>query len=111
MNFLIQKRLACESLPVTLVFSDASDIAVGAFTVETNEKVFHKAWSKHECAQSSTWRELKAIQLALKSYACSFVGKSLLWHTDNQNCVKLVQRGSTKITSPKLSAVYFFKVC
>ena len=54
------------------MFSDASDIAAGAFTVENNEKVFYKAWSKHECAQSSTWRELKAIQLALESYACSF---------------------------------------
>ena len=54
-------------------------------------------------------RELKAIQLALESYACPFMGKSLLWHTDNQNCVKLVQRGSTKITSPKLSAVFFFQ--
>ena len=54
LNLLNQKRLACESLPVTLVFSDASDIAAGAFTVETNEKVFHKAWSKHEYAQSST---------------------------------------------------------
>lgn len=46
---------------------------------------------------SSTWRELKAIDFALESFASYFVGKRLLWHTDNQNCVKIVQKGSTKI--------------
>lgn len=38
---LNQKRLIQDSLPVTFVFSDASDIAAGAYTVEVNEKIFH----------------------------------------------------------------------
>lgn len=42
---LNQKRLIQDSLPVTFVFSDASDIAAGAYTVEVNEKIFHKTWS------------------------------------------------------------------
>ena len=64
------------------MFSDASDIAAGAFTVETNEKVFHKAWSKHECAQS---------------------------YTDNQNCEKIVQRGSRKLHLQNLALSIFSK--
>ena len=107
MSVLNQKSFVQDSLPVTLVFSDASDIAAGAFTVEFNEKNFHKAWSKYESMMSSTWRELKAVQLALESFAGSFVGKSLLWHTDNQNCVKIIQRGSTKVHLQELSFSIF----
>lgn len=41
---------------------------------------------------SSTWRELKAVQLALDSFSGNFIGKNVLWHTDNQNCVQIVQK-------------------
>lgn len=92
------------------MFSDASDITAGAYTVEVNEKIFHKTWSKYESVMSSTWRELKAIQLALESFAGAFMGKRLLWHTDNQNCVKIVQRGSTKIHLQKLALDIFSKI-
>lgn len=79
------------------------------FTVEVNEKIFHKTWSKHESVMSYTWRELKAIQLAVELFAGAFIGKRLLWHTDNQNCVKIVQRGSTKIHLQKLALDIFSK--
>lgn len=78
------------------MFSDASDIAAGAYTVEVNENFFHKTWSKQESVMSSTWRELKAIQLALESFAGAFMGKRLLWHTDNQNCVRLYKEAVQK---------------
>jgi hypothetical protein len=107
LSVLNHKSFVQDSLPVTLVFSDASDIAAGAFTVEFNEKVFHKAWSKYESMMSSTWRELKAVQLALESFGSSFVGKSLLWHTDNQNCVTIIQKGSTKVHLQELAFSIF----
>ena len=48
-----------------IVYSDASDHAGAAYTVEVNEHIFHMTWSEHERGLSSTWRELKAIEQAL----------------------------------------------
>ena len=79
-----------------VVFSDASDVAAGAFTVEICNKVFHRMWEKHEAKMSSTWRELKAIELALLSFKDDLTSKSLKWFTDNQSCVKIIQSGSMK---------------
>jgi hypothetical protein len=39
-----------------------------------------------EKVQSSTWREMKAIELALSSFKDQFQGKTIKWFTDNQNC-------------------------
>lgn len=98
------KRLIAESLPSVLVFSDASNVAAGAYTVEVDEKIVHHTWSESESLMSSTWRELKAIDLALNYFAASLSGKAVRWHTDNQNCVTIVQKGSTK---PHLQSLAF----
>lgn len=79
-----------------MIYSDASSLAAGAFSVEVESKIFHKMWTLEESVQSSTWRELKAIELALISYKTSFSGKVIKWFTDNQNCVKIVNTGSMK---------------
>ena len=104
------RRLIQGNLPFTLVFSDASNVAAGAYTVEMNDKIFHHMWSDSESQMSSTWRELKAIELALFSFSSTFHSKSVRWHTDNQNCVKIVQKGSTK---PHLQELAFsiFSIC
>lgn len=61
--------------------------------------------------KSSTWRELtcKAIQLALDSFAGQFRGHHVLWHTDNQNCVQIVQKGNTKTHLKSLEFAIFSK--
>ncbi|CAC5419203.1 unnamed protein product [Mytilus coruscus] len=74
-----------------MIYSDASSIAAGACTVELDSKIFHTMWKSSEMLESSTWRELKAIELALMSYQYAFAEKSLKWLTDNQNCVRIVQ--------------------
>ncbi|KAK3091197.1 hypothetical protein FSP39_017889 [Pinctada imbricata] len=93
-----------------IVYSDASDSACAACTVEVEEKVFHRMWTDNERLQSSTWRELKAIEDALKSFSNYLAGKSLKWFTDNQNCEKIVQSGSMK---PNLQdmALNIFSTC
>ncbi|CAC5364665.1 unnamed protein product [Mytilus coruscus] len=47
-----------------MIYSDASSIAAGACTVELESKIFHTMWKSSEMLESSTWRELKAIELA-----------------------------------------------
>ena len=62
MTKMNQRRLIVDSLPSVLVFSDASNVAAGAYTVEVDEKVVHFMWSRSQSLMSSTWRELKAIE-------------------------------------------------
>ncbi|XP_063446947.1 uncharacterized protein LOC134726472 [Mytilus trossulus] len=94
---MINYRNLCHySKSSVVIYSDASNIAAGAYTVELENKIFHKMWTCSETVQSSTWRELKAIELALFSFKNSFTGKTIKWFTDNQNCVKIVNSGSMK---------------
>ena len=93
-----------------IIYSDASDVAAGAYTVEVNSKIFHLNWLDWEAKMSSTWREMKAIELALISFRKSLRNTSIIWHTDNQACAKIVKSGSMK---PHLHALAFniFSLC
>ena len=79
--------------PFLLRFSDASNVACGAYLVGT-EEVSHRMWSSSEAEKSSTWRELKAVHFALTSFKNSVQGKSVKWHSDNQGAVRIVDIGS-----------------
>ena len=70
------------SLPVKVTYSDASNSACGAF-VESSNLVFHQNWSLEESAQSSTWRELRAVFLAVEAFANHFSGFKVIWFSDN----------------------------
>ena len=72
------------SLPVKVTYSDASNSACGAF-VENANLVFHQNWSPEESAQSFTWREPKAVSLAVEAFANHFSGFKVIWYADNQN--------------------------
>ncbi|CAG2232062.1 unnamed protein product [Mytilus edulis] len=50
------------------VFTDASDIGAGCYLQDT-DYVAHRQWSVTEATKSSTWREMKAIELTLESFA------------------------------------------
>ena len=52
-------------------FSDASNVACGAYLVGT-EEVSHRIWSSSEAEKSSTWRALKAVHFALTSFRQGF---------------------------------------
>ena len=67
-------------------------------------------WTAFESEKSSTWRELKAIDLALTSFKDNFTGKVIKWYTDNKNCVNIVTSGSMK---PELQsiALSIFSTC
>ena len=90
------KFLKPYSPSVVVIYSDASDIACGAYTIELKEKNFHKMWDENEMTKSSTWREMKAIEYALISYKDELRGSAVKWYTDNQNCLHIVRAGSMK---------------
>ena len=107
---LNNRKLAPYKPQQILVFSDASDLACGAYSVEVDDKVFHKMWNDCERVKSSTWRELRAIEQALISFGNAFTGSSLKWFTDNQNCVRIIQAGSMKDDLQEL-AFSIFSIC
>ena len=79
-----------------ITFSEASDSACGAFVQlqPDVELVSHQNWSIAETAQSSTWRELKAVCLALEAFARHLSGCKVVWYSDNQNVPSIRARGA-----------------
>ena len=51
-----------------VMYSAESNVACGAYSVEIESKVFRKMFNDFESIQSSTWREMKAIEQALSSF-------------------------------------------
>ena len=68
LRVLIVKKLVSYRPSSVVMYSDASNIACGAYSVEIESKVFHKMLNDFESIQSSTWREMKAIEQALSSF-------------------------------------------
>jgi len=75
--------------PLLVSYSDACNVACGAFLVGTNE-VSHRTWSPCKAAKSSAWREVKAIHFASTSFKALVQGKSVKWHSDNRGAVRIV---------------------
>ena len=109
-DFLNVKKLGGYRCPDTLVFSDASNVACGSYVVKANNLVFHSNWSEDEKAKSSTFRELRAVYLALRAYSPKFQNRCVKWFSDSQNCVRIVSAGSTKAELQE-QALYIFKLC
>lgn len=104
------KKLEDYSIKKSLIFSDASDLACGAYAVNIDNFIFHLMWSESEKIKSSTWREIKAVELALSSFKHSLAGKCVKWFTDSQNCMRIIQAGSMNFDLQKL-AFSIFEIC
>lgn len=50
-----------------------------------------RIWTKSEAERSSTWRELKAIEVTLAMFKVELQGKNVKVHTDNQNAVRIIE--------------------
>ena len=109
-HFLNMKKFGGYRCPDTLVFSDASNVACGSYVVNANNLVFHSNWSEEQKAKSSTFRELRAVYLALRAYSFKFKNGCVKWFSDSLNCVRIVSAGSTK---PDLQdqALNIFQLC
>ena len=97
--------------PPRFLYSDASDYACSSF-IENEHKIFHQNWSPTEGSQSSTWRELRIVDLALSflSFAPDLQGKKVAWFTDNTSVVSIVHN-SSRVEELESLALPIFHVC
>ena len=94
---------------VRIVYTDASDTGYAGYTVEHGYHIAHDLWSEEEVGLSSTWRELRAVRLALESLVGKLQGHRVRWFTDNQNVVTIITSGSRKPDLQKEAiAIYSF---
>jgi hypothetical protein len=97
LKVLNNRFLKSYSMTHAIVCSGASSVAAGAIcSFENEEHYFHSIFSELKSKESSTWRELTAIQEALFSFKKLLNGKCIKILTDCQNCVRIVNSGSTK---------------
>jgi hypothetical protein len=67
-------------------------------------------WTDEKKCNSSTWRELKAVQSCLEESNKQLFGKSVKWYTDSKNCEIIIQSGSMKGHLHEL-AMFIFSMC
>jgi hypothetical protein len=93
-----------------IVYSDASSTGCGAFVLhEPGLEMVHQ-WSPLETTTSSTYRELKTVELFLGIHGKKFAGYAIKWYTDNQGVPYIVHKGSMK-PDLNLVALEIFQAC
>ena len=103
-NFCVD--YSCQSI----VFSDASNTGYGGYIVQNPLSVSHGMWTESEKGQSSTWRELVAVERVLSSILVFQKGKRIKWFSDNKNVVHIIEKGSMKIYLQDI-ALKIFQLC
>ena len=107
------RSLTQYSLPVTLVYSDASSFACGgcAFRVDSEEyDLFFQAFSFLESGLDSNAKELLAILYGLRSFRASLTGKVVKVFTDSKNAASISAKGSNSFLLHAL-ALEIFAYC
>ena len=92
------------------MYSDGSASGCDAHLDLNGEQACHKLWEVSEGEKSSTWRELLAIDYALKSFLPIIKGSHLKWFSDNQTAVRIVQVWTLKKELHGL-AIKIFQCC
>ena len=97
-NVSLLNERSIDSSPVfqKLVYSDASSSGGAGFIVNLRGSECFRAWTAQEALMSSTWRELQAVYIVLKSVPHLLRGCNVKWFTDNQSVVSIVNKGSMR---------------
>ncbi|CAC5400445.1 unnamed protein product [Mytilus coruscus] len=95
---------------ITQIMSrDESNTAAAGY-IDNLEQIIHKSWSDDEKLKSSTWREVKAKELSILSFARLLKKCTVSFYTDNQNAVTIVHTGS-KVPELQSLALSIYKYC
>ena len=78
------------------IYSGSSSIACAAFIENKHHIVYHQMLSVTERLQSSTYRELLAIKLAVDSFGSVLKHQEVQFCSDSQNALKILEKGSRK---------------
>ncbi len=92
------------------MYSDASSSGFAGYEVDSEIGISHGQWADEEKKKSSTWRELKAVEIVLASQAHRLAYSRIKWFSDNQAVVKIVSNGSMKSDLQNI-ALNIFKIC
>ena len=94
-----------------IIFTDASEHSYGGFILQRLEDVICQSrFDEDEKRSSSTNRELLAIKCCLQSFANHIQHEAVEIRTDNQNAVRIIQKGSKKKHLHSL-AIQIFEIC
>ena len=93
-----------------IVYSDASSVACGGYTVGVRDSVVHRAWTLEESKKSSAWRELVGVFTVLTSVIHLLKGQNVKWFTDNQAVVRIIEKGSMK-ADLQYYALQIYRIC
>ena len=91
------------------IFTDASKAACKAHIQESRQTT-HRAFTLAEQETSSTYRELLAIQYAIRAFEPLLTGCNVKLLTDSQMAAKIAQVGSMKLDLHQL-AINIFSTC
>ena len=82
------------ALPQNLLYSDASHSVCGAWTRDMDDSVieFNQSWTESGICKSSTWRELKGVDLALRVFVTRLHGKCVKVFSDNKGVEAIVKK-------------------
>jgi len=78
------------------VYSDASGTGYGGYILGNNKRDAFGVWTEFESKESSTWLEVEAVNRLLPGFASVLGGRSVRWHVDNMNVVRILKKGSMK---------------
>ena len=94
---------------VVSTWSDASDMGWGGYAVHCGDWSPKGNWLIEvvQASKSSTWRELQAAELVLRSLAHVLKGKRCRHRTDNQAATHILQVGSKVGELQELALVIF----
>ena len=75
-----------------VIYSDASGVGAGGYIVDVNDASAQGSWDEYQKTKSSTWRELKAVQIVPKSFINLLSGTGVKWFSDSHPSTTLNER-------------------
>ena len=105
-GFAIKRKFSATAV----VYSDASKTGFGGYSALVGSHVSCGNWSEFDAAQSSTFRELKALLHVLQSFAKVLSDLRVKWFSHGLNTCRIVSVGSPKPVLQAL-AICIFEVC